>query len=298
MIATITNHISKGVTNRDDTGIKMMWFKTNFNMPVKNYMTGSYVRYQGAWTYDTETLSYSLSGFVPGYEICNGAAIFDWENDGGSPYYIDTYLYVRWANPDLTDVYWIVNGYHYTHTLPVGQWVEVWWAGNVGCAGWEVHTNDTYHFRASATGTPVISPVDASVVITNCPSTTQLASGKEGYIWVEGNNLCYICADRWKHTMVGNIQSYVDTAKAGYIWGDANNDLLWIGSNGYKYTNKWKVKQFASFYSNGPTHEEYAGTSKKGFIWVDDEFGQTHLSYIGDDGYKYLTGAGDNPYNY
>ena len=39
-----------------------------------------------------------------------------------------------------------------------------------------------------------------------------------------------------------------------------------------------------------------AGTDKAGCIWVDNEFGLSHLAYIGTDGYKYLAGAGNYPY--
>jgi hypothetical protein len=299
MIATITNHISKGVQNYNDTSKKMTWFKTNFNMPVPNYMVPNnpFTRYSGSWNYLTETTSYDLTGFVPGYEICNGCAIFDFNNDGSSTYNIDTYLYVKWVDTDNTTViFWIVNGYHYTYSLPAGYYIEVWYGGNIGCCGWEVDTSGTYYFKASASGTPSIPEVSTSVVMSNVPSTTQLASDKAGYIWVEGNNLCYICADRWKHTIVGvDNGSAPGTSKAGYIWLDTNV-LHWVGADGHDYYVPWTKKQFASFYGNGPTGETYAGTSKYGMFWVDNEFGWTHLAAIANDGYKYLIGAGDNPY--
>ena len=298
MIASITNHISKGVQNYNDTSKKMTWFKTNFNMPVPYYMADNspFTRYVGCWNYLTETTSYDLTGFVPGYEICNGCAIFDWDNDSGSTYEINTNLYVEWANPDLSNVYWVTNGYNFTYSLPAGYWMEVWFGGNIGCAEWEVNDNDIWHFRASAVGTPNTAVVDTAVTMTNCPSTSQLGSTKSGYIWVEGNDLCYICANQWKHT-IGGVDNGAapGVSKAGYFWLETNV-LHWVGANGHDYYIPWTIKQVASFYGNGPTGEENAGVEKYGMIWVDNEFGWTHLAYIASDGYKYLIGAGDNPY--
>lgn len=299
MIATITNHISKGVQNYNDTSKKMTWFKTNFNMPVPNYMASNspFTRYSGCWNYLTETTSYSLTGFVPGYEICNGCAIFDFENDGGSTYNIDTYLYVDWKDPSLNLIYWIINGYHLVYSLPAGTYTEVWQAGNIGCAGWEVSASGNYHFRASASGTPNISVVDTTVAMSNVPSTSLLGSGTEGYIWVEGNDLCYVNANQWKHTIVGTyVNNTPGVTKAGYFWLGSDDLLHWVGSDGNDYKISWSVKQYASFYFNGPTGTTYAGTGNVGKIWVDNEFGETHLAFIASDGYKYLTGAGDNPY--
>ena len=297
MIATITNHISKGVQNFNDTSKKMTWFKTNFNMPVEDYMADNnpFTRYVGCWNYLTETTSYSLTGFVPGYEICVGHAIYDFHNNSGSTYEINTLLSGRWTDPSLNTLYWIWEDVPYALSLPAWHYSTVWYCGNIGCAGWEVSANGVYHFRAGAIGTPNIASIDSAVTMSNVPSTTQLGASKPGHIWVEGNNLCFINANQWKHTMIGTDNGD-KSADGGYIWIDTSNVLHWIGGNGHDYSAKWQVKQFNSFYGNGPTGEVNAGTSKKGMMWTDNEFGWTHLSYIGYDGYKYLTGAGNNPY--
>lgn len=298
MIATVTNHISKGVQNYNDTSKKMTWFKTNFNMPVPNYMvpTSPSTRYSGSWNYLGEATAYDLTGFVPGYEICNGCAIFDFENNEGSTYYINTNLTVKWVDHDgSTVMFYVVNNYNVTYSLPAYTYIEWWVGGNTGVASWEVHSNDTYYFKSSASGTPNIAEVSTGVTISNCPAITQLGSTKPGHIWVEGNDVCYINANQWKHTMVGVSVGAIGLTP-GYFWIDISNVLHWVGNDGKDYTNRWQVKQFASFYSNGPTGEVYAGTTKKGCMWVDNEFGWTHISYIGNDGYKYLIGAGDNPY--
>lgn len=298
MIANVTNHISKGVQNYNDTSKKMTWFKTNFNMPVPNYMAANnpFTRYSGCWDYLGEATSYDLTGFVPGYEICNACTIFDFENNGGSTYNIDTYLTTKWVSHDNSTVmFYILNNYHFTYSLPAGYYTELWSGGNIGCASGEIHSNNDYYFKSSASGTPNIAEVSTTVSITNCPDTTPLALGTDGYIWVEGNNLCMVGSQRFKHTIIGVSLGEVGLTP-GYIWIDDSGIIHWVGNDGKDYTNRWQKKQFASFYGNSSTGEVNAGTSKKGFIWADDEFGGTHLGYIGVDGYKYLTGAGESPY--
>jgi hypothetical protein len=297
MIAVVSNYVSKGVQNYNDTTKKMTWFKTNFNMPVEDYMAANspFTRYQGAWNFiGGPTTSFDLSGFVPGYEICVGNSIYDFENDSASPVNINTTATIGWYSPSLSPLFTSSSNLSYS-SLPSGYYIEFWLAANTGCAGWEVNSNDTYHYRASASGSPSIPVVDISVAMSNVPSTTQLGSTKPGHIWVEGNDLCYINANQWKHTIVGATIGNPG-ADPGYIWIDSSNLLHWIGSDGQDYVNTFFVKQFASFFSGGATGTVFAGTSKAGYLWVDSEFGDTHLAYIGYDGYKYLTGSGDSPY--
>jgi hypothetical protein len=298
MIATVTNHISKGCINLTTPANRAWWYKTNFNMPIRNYMSPNmtFVRHQGAWTYQDEGVAYNLAGFVPGFEICNGCAIFDFENDSLVPYNINTRLYVGYMNPALAVIFYVCNGYNVVETVAPGYWTEYWWGGNIGCCAWEVTSSSFYRFFARATGTPSIPQVETIISMSNVPSTAELAAGTEGYIWVEGNNLCYICANRWKHTMVGTDEGLAGITYAGAMWIDNANVLHWVGANGHKYRANWQVKQFASFYFNSADHVQFAGLDKEGYLWVDNEFGETHLAYIGHDGYKYLTGAGVDPY--
>ena len=302
MIATITNHLSQGLESREFPGTKFTWFKTNFNMPVPAVFY--YTSFDPAWRYDgsasflTETTSYNVSGFVPGYEICVGTSVWDFENDSGSSYNINTLLYQRWTDPSVSST--LVQGlwgYNFIYnSLPAGYYTTLWNAINIGIAGWEISTSDTYHFRANAVGTPNISVEDTGVTFSNVPTVTQLGSDKEGYIWVEGNDLCYINAGQWKHSMVGIFVSATPgVPKAGYIWIDTST-LHWVGEDGNDYRASWEVKQFASTFTNGATGETFAGIPQYGCLWVDNEFGMTHLAYIADDGYKYLTGAGNDPY--
>ena len=85
---------------------------------------------------------------------------------------------------------------------------------------------------------------------------------------------------------------------AGSIWVDNSNYLHWLNSSGVDYRAKWRINQFESSFENGAGFNPNPGSSYAGALWVDNEFGWTHLAYIGADGSKYLVGSGDYPYTY
>jgi hypothetical protein len=80
------------------------------------------------------------------------------------------------------------------------------------------------------------------------------------------------------------------------MWIDNSCYLNWVGSGGDIYRAKWRICQFCSSFTNGAPANPSPGSSYAGALWVDNQFGWTHLSYIGCDGNKYLTGAGNYPY--
>lgn len=299
MADTITNHVSKGVTQITDTSKKALWFKTNFNMPIHDFVTGgTFTRFQGPVTYDTETTTYDLTGFSPGFEICNGASVFDFDNTGGGvSRSISSTLAIRWttaSNVTLVGPFSV----SISVSIPAGSFFEYWSGANIGFEGSEVATSTTYDFRGVATGTNSIAEVSTAVSFTNVPTITTLSSADRGYMWVEGNNLTYVNSSQWKHSVAGTASgSNPGVPDAGYIWLDSGDNLIhWIGGDGNQYKLPWSIKQFASFYSGSSTGTTFAGTGDTGYIWVDDQFGNTHLGYIGTDGFKYLAGAGVNPY--
>lgn len=299
MISSIVNSVDKGIQNNVVTTNKHNFWKTNFNMPVKNFFVDitNWIRYLGPVTHIGGATAFDLAGFSPGFEIVVFSTIWDYENNEGATKTINVFLYSKWVNTDnLTTLVQGANGISWTTDILNTNWVEYMYFVNIGCAGWEISTSANYYVKANATGNYPISEVSTTINFSNVPNTTQLANGKEGYIWVEGNNLCFVNANKWKHTIIGiDNGSAPGISKAGYIWLDTIV-LHWVGGNGHDYFIPWTVKQFASSFSNGPTGATFAGISKYGMIWVDSEFGYTHLAYIANDGYKYLTGAGDNPY--
>lgn len=299
IIGSITHITAKSLTNITDTSQKHTFWKTNFNMPVENIFgdTTTWTRYNGPVTHGSPGTSFNVSGFSPGFEIVVFSSIWDWENTGGSPVTISANLYSKWVDTDnSTTIAQGLNGYVFSYSLPASSWIELIASYNIGLASWEIDENSTYYTKSNATGTHSIPEVSTGITFSNVPSVTQLGTSKKGYIWVEGNDLCFVNANQWKHTIIGTfVSSLPGTSKAGYMWIDTNN-LHWVGADGNDYRAPWKVKQFASYFSNSATGATYAGTDKAGFIWVDNEFGSTHLAYIAVDGYKYLCGSGDDPY--
>jgi len=292
-MAEYMNHfVSKGVQNRTNSNI-MTWWMTNFNMPVPDITDATaWTEGYGPVTYDSAGTSFDLSSFSPGFEVALFSTIWHWEdptNGTGT-------LHQRWLYPDGSTMYDCLNGFSVPINTPVGGWTEYWYSCNQGIAGWEINASGNYEVESWSTGDGALASTKTTITLSNVPSTSQLGTSKAGYIWIEGNDLCFINANEWKHTIIGTDLGYVDSNKTGYMWIDNLDDLHWIGGNGNKYRVPWKIQQFASTFSNGPTGETYAGTDKEGYMWVDNEFGYTHLSYIGHNGYKFLVGAGHYPY--
>lgn len=285
----IYHKVAKGVRD-NPSGDIMTWWKTNFNMPVPQLYDGTWIEGSGPFLYYGLATSFDLTGFVPGWEV---AAFFcGWHWDG--PLSGTAYAYSEWRDENNALMFTCANGVAVGLNIASGYWYEYIYGCNQGVAGWEIDVAGNYRVRGWSTGTGALGQMDTTITFSNVPSTTQLGTDKPGYIWVEGNDLCFVCDSRWKHTITGDSQGYVNTTKAGYMWIDTSDYLHWIGNNGNDYRVKWKIQQFASTWSNGPTNSQCGKTP--GFIWVDDEFGQTHLSYIGNNGCKWLVGSGNYPY--
>ena len=285
--------VAKGVTENGGTNHINTWWKANFNMPTPDLWSGTWVEGSGPLVYHNLATSFDLTGFYPGWEIAAFFCGWHWEG----PLSGTAYLYSQWRDENNVLMFTCANAWAVNINIASGYWTESLYGCNQGVAGWEVDTAGNYRVRSWSTGTGAIGTMDTTIAFSNVPSTTQLGSDKPGYIWVEGDVLCFICANRWKHYLPASYVSNLPGAsKAGMIWIDTNNYLNWVGNSGNHYKSVWRIKQFASTWSNSASGEVYAGTDKKGMIWVDNEYGLTHLSYIGNDGYKYITGGGHYPY--
>jgi hypothetical protein len=305
IIASGLTMIAQGVVNLADSSLKMTFWKTNFNMPVPNLYgnLSTWTRFIGPFSYSGQAGSYDLSGFVPGFEVLLATAIWDFENTAASPAGYSANLYSRWCDTDgTTTIEQGYNGQAVSGTLAANSWTEYAYSMNIGVDADEFKTSGTYYHRVKATGTNAFAETSDGHAINNCPdvATLTLSSSKRGYIWVEGNNLAYVnggsdSGGGWKHSMAGDLVG-ASGSDAGYLWVGTDNLIHWVGADGNHYKAKWAIKQVYSYFTNGPTGSVNAGTNKAGKIWVDTEFGTTHLGYIGYDGWKYLAGAGDYPY--
>jgi hypothetical protein len=289
--------ISKGV--RSNTGTYMTWWKTNFNMPVPDLFGNLDAdQIDFGWTFYGQQSSYDLSGFLPGWELFLGTTVVRFEgpcsSDSGT-------IYTRWRNT--------VGNTMFTFTMSAsipsmdsGEWYQYITCSNQGVAGWEVSTNGTYTYESWTQGYSQsnfnLPTAVALIGITNCPSTTALSSAHDAKVWVEGNDLCYICANHWKHNIVGDYQSTTIGGEPGAIWIDTfNHYLYWTNSTGASvYRVPWIIDQFASTFTNGAPSNPAPGAGVMGSIWIDNQFGWTHISYIAADGRKKLVGSGHYPY--
>lgn len=301
----INNWIAEGVQNRNNGEIMHFW-RSNFNMPVPNIFLGipNWVDGYGPVTYYNPATSFNLSGFVGGLEIVLFVAVWHWDG----PLVGTTYLNLTWNRPDGSVIFWGANNFAVSLNIPSGYWSGYFWAINTGVAPWEVMSSANYSARSWSTG---LDPITNNTTITfsNTPSAARVSgSSHQGYIWVEGNFLsianCGGGYDSYGGTGYGawihgiNGTSLGGSGTPGYIWVNTSNDLCFVDGSGTPCKVPWKIKQFASYFSNGATSTVYAGTSNAGKIWMDNEYGQTHIAYIGYDGYKYICGAGDYPYTF
>jgi hypothetical protein len=275
-------------------------------MPVPNLSGGSYTEFVGdTTTYPSNATTYDLTGFTPGWEICCAKGYFEWKNNTGSPITFSTTITIEWLDTNGTTVLVGPFSFSWGTTVPVGYWAAFTAYTNIGLKGTdadsspqpEVDSNGTYYVKItdSYSGTSTTQ----AVVMSNVPSTTVLSGDKSGYMWVEGNDLCYIGKYKWKRSVAG-VSVGATGQTPGFFWIDDGlstgtpNALHWIGADGKDYTNAWQIQQFASWFGNGPTNSVSGKTP--GGMWVDAEYGQTHIAYIGYNGYKFITGDGVYPY--
>jgi len=284
------------------TGNIMTFYKTNFNMPVPDLFSGCSncdcgfmcLRYCDiGWT------SQGLTGFYPGYEVALQDTIFRWETCGGESLDGYTCLCQKWCRSGCV----MGTNATYAHIVqPEYYWSWYELMQNTGVAGWEICCTGTYCALSCAT---CVSGSDLSIsACTICtdfaaPSVSQCSSTLRGSIWVGADNgLHYINSNCWEHVITG-CDCGAGFGSCGALWigtGTDANYLFWVGCDGHTYRAPWKICQFCSTFSNGAPVNPAPGAGYAGSLWMDCQFGYTHLAYIGCDGNKYLAGGANYPY--
>ena len=303
MLRTIFFDTFKEAKNRDDTENRHRAWNADPGMPVKELFSSTelFSKTAGGFLrlYDRQS-SYDLSDLSLGMAICFNSALFYWENDTDGDQIIDVDCYHEVEDPDGTII--VATTFPVYSYLKPGYWYAYQTVFLLQNRPWRIYKDGTYTARAWAEefgqGGGGMAEGFEEIEFNNVPDPLKGDTDKAGYIWVEGEDLAFIGALGFKHVLKGKKESGLGTTpdKAGYIWLDeSQNNVTWIGESGNYYETKWKVKQFECSFG-GASGEQYAGTDKAGHTWMDDEFGRTHFSYIGTDGYKYLVGSGDNPY--
>lgn len=283
------------------SGNIMTFWKTNFNMPVPCLFNGSSdydAGFMAARYCDIGWSSRALTGFCAGYEIALADGLARWCVDSDSLNGIGC-MTLRWYR-GATCLFGYGGLICIDLSAPPGYWQSSWYESmtNIGVAGWEVCCNGTYCTIAQVAnysgGDVSIGACTICLDFGSVPDVSQCSSSLRGTIWVEGEDLHYINANCWEHTIVGS--GYASTANVGAIFIDNSHYLNWVGESGTVYQAPWRICQFCSTFSNGAPANPAPGASYAGAIWVDNQFGWTHLSYIGCDGNKYLAGGGNYPY--
>lgn len=279
-------------------------WKTNFNMPVSCLWTGSYSMTDG-WISSYEGIMESTSralatlGICPGFEVAESIVTYWWCVTDGSSLNGNVCLRQCWTRGSTI----IASGATYANinisTPEPGWWQWQFWqmAYMTGADSDEVCCDGYY---CADTRAQYVSGDDAS--IPNCnlnlywgdvPSTSRCSSTYMGTIWVDGNDLHFINRNCWEHKMIGDCIGSGGTPGAIYI--DTNHYLNWVGCAGNIYRACWRLCQFQSTFTNSSGPNPNPGAGYAGALWMDGEFGWTHLAYIGCDGAKYITGAGRDP---
>jgi len=279
-------------------------WNTNFNMPVSCLWTGAWTMCHG-WvqTYsgimDSTSRNLSANGLCfPGHEVAESIMTAWWCVTDGSTLNGNGCLHQCWTRESTIIAHGVTPvSVSLSAPNPGYQWQFYQYHYMTGVDSDEVCCDGNY-----CTDTRVQQVSGDDVSISNCnislywggvPSTSRYSSTLRGSIWVEGNNLHYINANCWEHSQAGNCIGSGGTAGAIYI--DTNHYLNWVNASGDIYRACWRLCQFESCFTNSSGPNPSPGAGYAGALWMDGEFGYTHLAYIGCDGNKYITGMGRDP---
>lgn len=286
-IMVISNHFAKGFSNKT-SWTKFTWWKTSFNMPVKNIFDNNTTYTETEWMLDAywEATSFDLSWFDPWWEIIAASTVFTlywpfaWWTINVSQTWKNTWWWTIFTN-------W-PTGVSFP-ALTSWEWSSVQLVSNQWVASWEVNVDWTYQLVASASWAYTSSST-FSVYFSNVPS---VATYTPWMIWVEWDDLRWSSANWHLHTMVWTAVAS-PYATPWYIWIEWNY-IMWIWSSWLKYRGQYNFRQFSSIFSNGPS-PWVVSWAAPWYIWMDSNFWYEHIWYIAADGYKWINNSWEDPY--
>lgn len=288
MTLNIYNHFAKWFRNKS-SWTSMTWWKSNFNMPVPDIYDDNTIYSKTEWMLDSidEATSFDLTWFNYWWEAIAASSVFtvDW------PYWwADIFISQEWRDtlwniiftnwPVLMETWVLLSWEWSSYQLWSNQWV----------APWEISTSWIYTCRCIATWW-YNQTVDFQVNITNVPLFYWYKD--PWYIWVEWTQICYTSANWFLHKKTWVFDSNVWISSAWAIWIQWSSiryiDQLWD-------MRIWEtpIKQFWSIFSNWPTWS--VSWQSPWYIYADNEFWWTHLSYIDSLWNKWLTWDWEYPY--
>jgi len=268
------------------------WHGHSFN-PTSNPGDGSqswdiwsYPDIVGAFSVYIPTNSFGLSGFQYGIEVVMGVVKFSnigEEDDSG-------YLYLRFYDPNDN----LVLSYSWSWYLPPPFYRYYWIGMGIKTNVQEIWKNGTYRFYCKITnngGASTFYEGNYNFTISDYPSITHAGTSNRGYLWVEGDNLTFVCYQNGVKIVIPNdaTATYVGTEYNGHIWLEADGKISFV-ANGYKRRTK-----LGDRYGYGGVSSEIPGSpgaGHAGHIWVCFDFNDTYLIIISPNGVKYRIGAG------
>ena len=247
---------------------------------AQGFVEGSYV-WNTVSAYG-QTTSFNCSGFQSGNEVVMFLNEIRWDA-GYSGYWTLSF-------EDAYGTELFSRDYSGTFDAPPpGYESGLWaWIGiGVRPQPWpELWRNGTYY--AISTG---VAPSSTTFTVSNIASDTLVRHpGSEGYMWVEGQNLCYICAMGTKVKILAQPGGEVSVASQGYVWISNNSyRIYWVDATGVMRKSKLGDRYWTEGWDEGT---EYVGTFSTGYTYVRSNPGWTELHYVAYDGYLVRHGPG------
>lgn len=285
--AIITNHFAQGFANKA-SGTKFTWWKTSFNMPVRNIFDNSSIYDEYEWMLDSywEGTSFDLSGFEAWWEVVWASTVFTlyW------PFAWWTLTFNQaWKNTLGTTIFSSGWSAVFPSLATATNWSSYQLISNQWVASWEIDTSWTYNLEANITW--AFTATDTFwVTFSNVPS---VATYTPWMVWIEGNNLRWSSANWHLHTMVWTVV-WTPWTTPWYCWIEWDY-IMWIWSSGNKYRGQYNFRQFWSASINWPSPAVVSGQTPW-MVWMDSNFWYEHIWYIAQDGYKWINNSWENPY--
>ena len=253
-----------------------------------NPSLGSYIEQNYASSYSPSS-SFDLTDYYPGTEVvmavCTiyGPDVFPITSD--------------WYNPNGTRFY---AGSFGSGIILSGDWRYTW--SYVGCKPpdnkggalnsiyGEIYFNGQYSVGIGTAQSPAHW---AYVQISNVNSSRMtMHYGSEGDIWVDGQNIHFICWDGHEIIIANDGVNYGNAGgtTTGSIWVpniSSANYLCYVDFSGYiRHTKNGDTGGWAGY--------DGVGTSghTPGYIWVESGFNATYLMFINNDGWQVRLSSG------
>jgi hypothetical protein len=232
--------------------------------------------------------TFDLTGYRYGNEVC--MAVLKWENLSE---HSDSGIWnITLKDPDDNIIISITDDW----SMSSGYWKYAWYGIGVKTLSGdkEIWKNGTYTFEYTITYDDDTETETDSVTfdVYSFPSVGSYLSSKKGHIWIEGENIAFICYQGYKIVVKHDgSSSYIDSDKAGTIWVESDGRIHYIDADRYERKTKTGDK-YGNPDQGSDEIPDSPETSYEGYIWVSNSFDDTYLMVVTQDGIKYRIGVG------